>query len=217
MRANSVLRRYKGHALTALITGLGVSSLWFFIYDHANSPTGKAIVVPAQLAKSKMVSQERRTPPPPTTERSSEEEKMLVLGITRKREGLESGLIRELIMNPALGAIPRNPCRQKNLKRWAGCTADVMAFRAGLRDRKFGAQMCVRQHDTTSFVIQKTADGSFAIAEYHLPPGRTFAELAGSPPTHVRLLASSISHSQFLGWPGTHQTIPSYEYLCTAA
>jgi hypothetical protein len=166
----------------------------------------------------------KSVPPPvakPTVEKQKEPtlEERLALATGGLGEGEIHPFTRQLIADPTLITDPKEQFAgdrtdKKALKRWAGRQAFLIATKFGYIDWKFGAEIRIRRPGETAFLLSKDAGGRLHVTEYVTAnPGKGFG--VSPKPAQDRLLASSISESQFLGWPGNESNIPAYEYRYT--
>ena len=145
----------------------------------------------------------------------------LALSVVHKGEGVESAFIRQLMANPSL-CDNSKVCRPftgnrkdvSALKTWAGHEAHVIAIKTGYFDWKFWSSIRVAAPDRMAYILERTANGGIKVIEQAVAVTTNHNQVAavGTPP-QVRIAATHISQANFIGWPGTGNRIPSYEYL----
>jgi hypothetical protein len=140
-------------------------------------------------------------------------EDQLKLATVGRGEGVEHALIRQLVADPSEYGFSGDVSNKRAVKKWAGRRAHFVAVRAGYFDWKFGAEIRVKHPGKTAFLLEKNSNGKFQVAEYKVS---SHDGSGVSPePQKTLTLASRTAHSEFLGWPGAHASIPVYEYLYT--
>ena len=144
----------------------------------------------------------------------------LALAVVHKGEGVENAFIRQLMANPSLcdrnkvcHPFAGNRSNTPALKTWAGHEAQVIAVKTGYFDPKFWSEIRVAAPDRTAYVLESTANGGMRVIEQGVTVTHTAVTATTSPPPQVRIAAATITQAHFIGWPGTGNRIPAYEYL----
>jgi hypothetical protein len=189
-------------AVVAILAMIGV----YFAFFHHGTPPPAPVVARAVP-----------TPAPKPTGPSPED---LKLATVKKGEGIEHAIIRQLVARSAKFGFDGDGHDARAIKLWAGHEAHVLAIRAGYADWKFGGEVRVARPDEMAYLLKKDSNDRLSIAEYRATPSGN-ANVSSSLLSPVspdaggtKVLASSVSQSQFLGMPDfiTAHPLPNWEY-----
>ena len=191
---------------------LGIALGIFFVGKYYGEKSCPPAATPAKTSAPAVTQ-----PPPVVTPKLPSIEERLALATGGNGEGVVHPFTRQLMADPTLIIKPKEQYKgdradTKALKRWAGREAYLIAIEFGYADWKFGAEIRIRRPGETAFLLSKDAGGQLHATEYvTATPGKGFG--VSPKPAQDRLLASSVSESQFLGMPDNQKNIPVYEYL----